>query len=80
MNSPAIIQAYGIWQYRNAERDIDRIRKARRERNWRFMFWCALLHCRMMEFREKYWALSGKIVRAAAAEFYSLAGGEEGKN
>ena len=75
MQEPLIIQNYGIYQYINAERVWTHIKRARRQRIWRFLFWCAVLHSRMMEHRENYWALHGKRVRTAAAEFYELSKG-----
>jgi hypothetical protein len=74
MSEPTIILNYGVHQYVNAECLLKQIKQTRRVHNWRFMFWCGVLHSRMMEFRERYWALSGKHVIAAAAEFYELSG------
>ena len=72
MSEPSVIQNYGIHQYKNAERLWKHIKEYRRARNWRLLFWLSVLHSRMMEFREKYWALSGKCARVAAVEFYAL--------
>lgn len=72
MSDPYVIRTYGINKYINAERLWKEIKQTRRAYNWRLLFWSAVLHSRMMEFRERYWALSGKPARAAAAEFYSL--------
>lgn len=80
MRDPTVIQNYGVHQYINAERVWKQVKDARRARNWRLLFWLSVLHSRMMEFREKYWALSGKQVQAAATEFYELSGRANGKN
>lgn len=74
MNEPTVRIHYGVQQYENAERLWKQLKVERRVRNWRFLFWCSVLHSRMMEFREKYWALSSKHVQGAAKEFYSLSG------
>lgn len=72
----------GVYQYENAERVWLNLRTQRRRRNWRFLFWCAVLHARMMEFRERYWSIDSSRVRSAATEFYDLAReqGEPSKN
>ena len=69
-----------VHQYKNAEHLWVAIKAARRARNLRLLFWWSVLHSRMMEFRERYWALEGKHVRAVAAEFYALLGRGYGKN
>lgn len=80
MREPTVIQSYGVNQYINAERVWKQIKDSRRARNWRLLFWWSVLHSRMMEFRDKYWSLSGKRACAAAEEFYALSGRAEGKN
>jgi hypothetical protein len=76
MNEPMVRMHYCLHQYEHAERLWKQLKNERRVRNWRFLFWCTVLHSRMMEFREKYWALSSKHVQDAAKEFYSLATGK----
>jgi hypothetical protein len=80
MNEPTARLQYGVLHYENAEHLWKQLKTQRRARNWRFMFWCTVLHSRMLEFREKYWALSSKHVQNAAAEFYSLSSNDLGKN
>jgi hypothetical protein len=80
MNEPTVIQNYGIHQYKNAEHLWITIKAARRARNLRLLFWWSVLHSRMMEFREKYWSLSGKCATAAATEFYALSEHSDLKN
>lgn len=74
MNEPTARLQYGVAHYENAERLWKQLKNERRVRNWRYIFWCTVLHSRMMEFREKYWALSSKHVKNAEEEFYSLVG------
>jgi hypothetical protein len=74
MNEPTARIQYGVNQYENAERLWKQLKNERLVHNWRFLFWCTVLHSRMMEFREKYWALSSNHVNNAANEFYSLSG------
>jgi hypothetical protein len=72
MNEPTARLQYCVSQYETAECLWKQLKIKRRVNNWRFLFWCTVLHSRMMEFREKYWALSSKHVQNAANEFYSL--------
>jgi len=38
-------------------------RSRRKEQNWRLLFWGIILHRRMREFRDRFWAPGGKKMR-----------------
>jgi hypothetical protein len=72
IEDPYIYGVYRIRAYEDAEAYIVNTRKQKRERLWRILTWLSILHSRMVEFRERYYAPGGPKYKNAELEFNAL--------
>jgi hypothetical protein len=72
MTDPHIYGFYRIRAYEDAETYIVNTRKQKREHLWRILTWLSILHSRMVEFRERYYAPGGPKYKIAELEFRAL--------